>query len=107
MVWPPHTYRVGPCQVHQKYSCTVRSIGGLQHSNSNGNGNGVGNDGKGDCNGNRNCNSDGNWDGRGNGEGDGNRDGDSNGNSCWNYELPTKLIHMCTQGHFSLDGATM
>jgi hypothetical protein len=32
MVWPPHRYCVWPCQVRQKYSCTVRSIGGLRHS---------------------------------------------------------------------------
>jgi hypothetical protein len=31
MVWPYHRYRVWPCQVRQKYSCTVRSIGGLRH----------------------------------------------------------------------------
>ncbi len=31
MVWPPHTHRVWPCQARQKYSCTVRSIIGLQH----------------------------------------------------------------------------
>ncbi len=28
-VWPVHTYCVWPCQARQKYSCTVRSIGGL------------------------------------------------------------------------------
>jgi hypothetical protein len=32
MVWPPHTYRVLPCQVRQKYFCTVRSIIGLQQA---------------------------------------------------------------------------
>ncbi len=29
-VWPDHPYCVWPCQAHQKYSCTVRSIIGLQ-----------------------------------------------------------------------------
>jgi hypothetical protein len=27
-VWPYHTYHIWPCQACQKYSCTVRSIGG-------------------------------------------------------------------------------
>ncbi len=31
MVWPPHTYCIWPCQVRQKYSCTVWSIGSLRH----------------------------------------------------------------------------
>ncbi len=31
MVWSPHTYSIWPCWVCQKYSCTVRSIIGLQH----------------------------------------------------------------------------
>ncbi len=30
-VWPCHTYHVWPCQGCQKYSCTVQSIGSLQH----------------------------------------------------------------------------
>ena len=30
MVWPSHTYCIWPCQARQKYSCTVRSIHGLQ-----------------------------------------------------------------------------
>ncbi len=32
MVWPDHLYCVWPCQACQKYSCTVRSVTGLQHS---------------------------------------------------------------------------
>ncbi len=32
MVLPPHKYCIWPCQACQKYSCTVRSIGGLWHS---------------------------------------------------------------------------
>jgi hypothetical protein len=32
MVWPSQTYCIWPCQARQKYSCTVRSISGLQHS---------------------------------------------------------------------------
>ncbi len=31
-VWPYHTYCIWPCQARQKYSCTVRSIIGLQQS---------------------------------------------------------------------------
>jgi hypothetical protein len=31
MVWPPHTCCVWPCQMRQKYSCTVQSIIGLRH----------------------------------------------------------------------------
>ena len=30
-VWPVHMYCIWPCQARQKYSCTVRSIIGLQH----------------------------------------------------------------------------
>ncbi len=32
MVWPYHMYCIWPCQARQKYSCTVQSIGGLQHN---------------------------------------------------------------------------
>ncbi len=32
MVWPPHTYSIWPCRAHQEYSCTVRSIIGLQQN---------------------------------------------------------------------------
>ncbi len=31
MIWPYHTYHIWPCQACQKYSCTLWSIGGLQH----------------------------------------------------------------------------
>ncbi len=31
-VWPVHTYCVWPCQVPQKYSCTVQSISGLRQA---------------------------------------------------------------------------